>query len=551
MSAEIEIRLADARRLLAEGRLLEAERLFLSLTTPGGAQRSDAFEALADLYLHEDRLDEACIVIKALTKEDPVSLQYCAQLAKLLNRLGRTQAAIVEYLRLIKLRPNLAVAYYEIALLYTQIKQFSAALGAYEDAVRLNIDSVEKVYSNMGVLYSEINDAEQAKQMYEQALDVAPDYVPALYNLAGHFEEIDRKRQAIECYERILTINPAQWQALARLAYPQRITSENQGVVSRLENAIEDRKDDDLAREALYFALGKAFDDLKLYDKASDAFVAANKLGKVRAAPYDKVRTEGSFDQLIDLFDADWLKHSRSESQAAPIFICGMLRSGSTLLEQMIAAHPRVTAGGEIAFFPWLLGRDLAPYPQGARDASRQTLRRVGDDYLARVRKLFPGFEIITDKRPDNFLHIGLIKALFPAARIVLTRRNMLDNCLSIYFQQLGRALNYATDVQNVAHYYHQQERLVAHWMDFLGKEIFVVDYEELVKSPEPIMRRLTNYLELEWDPRILQFQESSRIVKTASLWQVREELHTRSSGRWRNYEGLIQKVQMKLTGCC
>ena len=298
-----------------------------------------------------------------------------------------------------------------------------------------------------------------------------------------------------------------------------------------------------MAREGLYFALGKACDDLERYDEAATAFVAANEVGKLRAVPYDREVTEKAFDQLIELFDADWVREAAGDSTAEPIFICGMLRSGSTLLEQMLGAHPAVTAGGEIDALPFLISHNLAPFPQGVRDATREKLQRVGDEYLARVGALFPDADHVTDKRPDNFLHLGLIKVLFPRAKIILTRRNVLDNSLSLYFLQLGRNLSYAMDIGHAAHYRQQHDRLVAHWSACFGDDIHVVDYEELVTSPEPTLRRVTEFVGLEWDAGVLEFQKSSGLVKTASLWQVRQALHTRSRGRWRNYEGLVAGI--------
>jgi tetratricopeptide (TPR) repeat protein len=535
--------LVEARNLHREGRLLEAERIYRSLATPG-AHRCIALEALADLFLLQRRMGESLQTLNSLTEEDPDNLNYCAKLANLLDSLGRTQEGIEEYMRLLQRQPGLAIAHFNVARLYGKEKQYSDAIASYENAIRLNIDQVEEIYSNLGIMYSETQEADKARKMYERALEVAPDYIPALYNLAGHFEETDEKQQAIELYERILSINPRHWDSLARLAYPRKITSEHQDLINRLEMAVEEEKEDNMKRERLYFALGKAFDDLKMYDKASAAYVSANEIGKLRAVPYNGLATERAFDRLIEWFDAEWISQNATSSTATPIFICGMFRSGSTLLEQMLGAHPSVTAGGEFEILPWLIGSELAPYPQGIKDASGEQLQRVGEEYLSRVRDLFPEHERITDKRPDNFLHLGLIKVLFPAAKIIHTRRSLLDNCLSLYFQQLGNNFSYATDVENSAHYHQQQQRLMAHWISCLGDEIFAVDYEELVASPEPVMRRLLDYLGLEWDARVLEFQKAGNFVKTPSLWQVREKLHTRSSGRWQNYETLVQNLR-------
>jgi hypothetical protein len=140
-----------------------------------------------------------------------------------------------------------------------------------------------------------------------------------------------------------------------------------------------------------------------------------------------------------------------------------------------------------------------------------------------------------------------LIKILYPSAKIIYTSRNPLDNCLSVNFQQLGGNLSYATDLEDTAHYYKQHQRLMDHWMKCFPENIHKVDYDDLVRSPAPVLRELLSFLGLDWDEKCLAFQESNNPVKTASVWQVRGELHTRSSGRWRNYEAFVQGIQTLL----
>ncbi|MDH3336381.1 MAG: sulfotransferase [Gammaproteobacteria bacterium] len=531
--------LIEARKMHAQGRLLEAERIYRVLAAPG-PHRGIALESLADLYVHQQRLDEAHSVLSALTEEDPDNLHYCTLLANFFDSVGQTQAAIDEYLRLLQRQPDCAVAHFNLALLYKNEQYFSEAMAAYENAVRLGIDQVEEVYSNMGTLYSEMQDAEKAREMYERALEISPDYVPALFNLAGHFEESGEKQLAIEHYERILCIDPRHWKSLARLAYPEKITAEDRDLIDRLKACVDDMKDDKRAQEGLYFALGKAYDDLESYDEASAAFVAANELSKERVRPYAPAATEKAFDQLIDIFSSSWIERATTDSEVSPIFICGMYRSGSTLLERMLAAHPAIAAGGELNTLAWLISRHLGPFPQAAAAASREQLGRIAEQYDARVRELVPDSPRVTDKRPDNFLRLGLIRAIFPAGKIIQTRRDIRGNSLSLYFQQFDRAASYANDLQHIVHYYEQQERLFAHWQACFGDSICVVDYEELVVSPEPVLRRVLEFLGLEWDVGVLDFQKSSGLVKTASIWQVRQGLHSRSKDRWRNYGSLL-----------
>lgn len=532
-----------ARELQARGRFTEAEQSYRQLTTPG-EHRETVLRALVELYMEARRPGSAIDTLVALTEEVPDSLYYYARLASLLDELGRTEAAIAQYLRLLKRQPRMASAHFNLALLYKKDKRYRDALAAYETAIQLGISDAQEVYSNMGVLYSEMREADRASEMYERALAHDPGYVPALFNRAGLFEETGERQQAIALYRRILSINPTHWDSLARLAHAQRVTSADAELVDSLQRAIVDTENDRPAQEGLLFALGKALDDLGSYADAFAAYRAANQLGGLRNPPYDPLAVEQALDQLISLFGPDRIKESATGSAATPIFICGMFRSGSTLVEQILAAHPSVTAGGELDYLPWLVARRLAPYPQRIKSATREELQQLGSEYLSRLRDLYPRAANVTDKRPDNFLHLGLIKVLFPSARIVYTKRNPLDNCLSIYFQQLGGNVSYATDLENTAHYHAQHERLMAHWMSCLGENIFSLDYDELVHAPEPVLRRLLTFLGLEWDDRCLTFQRTPSLVKTASVWQVREKLHTLSSGRWRNYEPFVRDLQ-------
>ena len=539
LPSDVRDALIEARHMVGQGRLLEAERIYRALGTPG-PHRGIALEALAELHLHQQRLDEAHQIFRELVKDDPDSLHYCALLANFLESVGQTQDAANAYLKLIERQPDLAVAHFNLALLLKKLEQNSQALAAYDEAIRLGIDQPEEVYSNMGVLYSEMQDADKAREMYERALAIAPDYVPALFNFAGHCEESGEKQLAIDIYERILSIDPKHWKSLARLAYPEKITAEHQGLIDRLTARIDDMADDQRAQEGLYFALGKAYDDLESYDKAAAAFVAANELSKVRVLPYTPAATEEAFGRLIDIFDSQWIESGTTDTDASPIFICGMYRSGSTLLERMLGSHPSIAAGGELNVLASLVSRHLGEFPKGAKVATKEQLQRIAEEYDTAVRELFPGFPLVIDKRPDNFLRAGLIRAIFPAAKIIQTRRDIRDNCLSLYFQQFDRAANYASDLQHIAHYYGQQERLFAHWQTCAADSICVVDYEELVESPEPVLRRVLEFVGLEWDDQVLDFQHSKGLVKTASNWQVRQGLHSRSKDRWRNYASLL-----------
>ncbi len=542
LPADFKAAFTEAWQHQAAGRLLDAERIFRELGK-SGAHRHLALEALADLYLLQRRFEECLGILTELTDIDPDSAHYCTKLANLLDSLGNTDAAIDAYSRLLQQRPDEAIAFFNIALLYKKQERYEEAISAYEQAARLGIDRVEEVYSNLGNLYAEMLDADKAREMYQRALEIAPDNVSALFNFAGYFEESGEKEQAIELYERIQSIDAKHWKSLARLAYPKKITDDDQSLVGRLKKCIDDLEDDKLAQEVLYFALGKVYDDLENYDAAATAFVAANEISRQRVLPYVPEQTERIFGQIIEQFDSSWIESRVTDSEVSPIFICGMYRSGSTLLERMLSAHPAIAAGGELKTLAFLIAQYLGAFPQGVMGATKEQLRRIADEYDRKVRELVPDSQFVTDKRPDNFLRLGLVRAIFPAAKIIQTQRDLRDNSLSIYFQQFSRAASYANDLQHIAHYYRQQERLFAHWRECCPDSICTVKYEDLIESPETVLRRVLEFLELDWDAGVLDFQKSSGLVKTYSIWQVREGLYSRSRDRWRNYEKLLGDV--------
>ena len=534
--------MADAMQLSAAGRLEEAERAYRQLLT-SEENREHVLVALAQLYLQTGRNAEAIDALMSLTQEVPDSLKYCANLASLLEQSGHAEAAAAQFQRLLARQPGLAAAHFELALVYRNAMRNAEAVAEYEAALRHGIDKPEEVYSNLGVLYADMRQVDKARKAYEQAITIEPRYIPALFNLAGLFEESGERQQACSIYQQILDIDPTHPNALSRLAYANRINSADDELIGRLRNAITAAKDDPSGGESLYFALGKGLDDVGDYEHAFDAYRAANALGKLRNTDYRRDVTEKAINGLIELFDADWMQGATTTVAASPIFVCGMFRSGSTLVEQILGAHPDVHAGGELGYMPWLIGRSFSPYPESLLNSTAEQLHPAAGEYLEKIERLFPNAINVTDKRPDNFLHLGLIRAMFPSARIVYTRRNRQDNCLSVYFQHLDGNLAYATDLGDTLHYYKLHEHLMAHWQHLFGENIFTVDYDDLVHEPEPVLRALLDFLGLPWDDHCLEFSTAAALVKTASLWQVREPLHENSTGRWTNYEPFIGRM--------
>lgn len=458
-----------------------------------------------------------------------------------LERAGRLPEAAAAYERLLAHSPNLPDGWYNLARLYRRTGRPEAALEAYRKALDLGVAAPEEVHLNRGVIYSDdLRRPDAAERELEEALRLNPRYLPALLNLANLSEDRGRRTEAIARYERILALDPRCFLALARYADLRRPARSDDPLIVQLRTALDDPSASRTDKVDLAFALGKALDGCGAYDDAFAAYQLANRLSRQAGGPlalHDRGRVEADFARLRETFTPELIGARQIGSDAAPIFICGMFRSGSTLTEQVLAAHPRVTAGGELELLPRLVRAELQPFPESLRQATPARLRSLSQSYLAAVRKLFPGSEVVTDKRPDNFLYIGLIKTLWPAAKIVHTVRDPLDNCLSLYFLHIDPRISHALDLEDAGHYHRQYTNLMDHWKTLFGDDILDVSYDELVRSPRPAIGRLLEFCGLDWNDACLDFHRRDDAVKTASVWQVREPLYQRSSGRWRNYE--------------
>ncbi|NKB37334.1 MAG: tetratricopeptide repeat protein [Gammaproteobacteria bacterium] len=541
-----QIQINKAAELLRNGNFEAAERELVALVEMS-ADPEQSLNALLEFYMQNQRPLEAMNTLKKLHAEKPDSLFYLDRLAGMLTGFGQLGIAISYYQDFVGRHAGNADAWFNLALLYKRGKRFSDALEAYEKSLTLGVRGAEEVYSNLGVLYSEMRQADKAHSMYEQALQIDPQYIPALFNLAGLSEERGDRATAARLYEKILTLDSQHLESLSRLAYMKKIGEEDKDLLDKLETASNRDTADPIGKESIFFALGKSYDDLAQYDRAVEAYTKGNELGSARNPPYVTADVETGFHNLKKVFSKNRIRDADGDPSVSPIFICGMFRSGSTLIEQILSAHNSIIAAGELDFLQWLVTQNFTPYPDRVATSTAEELHAVGYQYLSLLESLFPKAWNITDKQPDNFLFLGLIKMLYPSARIIYTKRNPLDNCLSVFFQQLGGNLHYATRMENIAHYYQQHLVLMEHWHECFADNIFTVDYENLVNEPEPLLSGLLDFLELEWDPACLNFSESANPVKTASVWQVREGLHQNSCGRWKNYRDMIEDISQLL----
>ena len=481
------------------------------------------------------------------------------------RRDGRHGDAIETYRTILRQQPDLPDYWFDLGYMLRHAGHFEPALEAYAEALRRGVSGPEEVHLNRAVIYSdELRRDDQAKLELQAALNLAPAYAPALANMGNLLEEQGDRHGAVDAYQALLAATagnkPSRYaylrvEALARLVHltpPERgdaaILVELEAAIGRAELPVETRAN-------AGFALGRARDRLALHDEAFEAINTANQLAASGGPAYIGVREARFTERMIAAFPREAVRAGSVEPDPAswqPVFICGLFRSGSTLIEQVLSAHPAVHAAGEVAFLPRLVAGQLSPFPESMAalgEADAQALARSYRTGLARLVGAGAGLAgLVTDKRPDNFRLIGLIKRLFPAARIIHTVRNPLDTGLSIYFQHLDQAsAPYSSQLAAIGHYFGQYQRLMAHWKQLYPGDIVDFDYEAFIAEPEPVLRQLLDALGLDWHTGCLSPERRQNTVKTASYWQVRQPIYRSAAGRWRPYARQLEPLRAAL----
>lgn len=460
---------------------------------------------------------------------------------------GQISAAIQHYLALVELDSDQADDWFNLAYLQRCVRQYREAIHSYRMSLNRGIDRPEEVHLNISVILSEfLNETESAKRELEAAIQLNPNFVPALINLGNLFEDMGQPKQAQIAYGKILQIEPNNGRALGRSAIIDVFAGETAQAIKALRTALA-ASTYSVDKSEISFALGHALDAEGSYHEAFEAFSLANqtRMESAKASfSYRHQESEKFVDSLIQVFDRP-VNITVSSDTVAPIFICGMFRSGSTLAEQILARHSRITAGGELEIIPALVAEHLTPYPVSLHNDDSLIFDRLREAYYEELTRLHPSFDMITDKRPDNFLHIGLIKSMFPSAKFIHTKRQTLDNALSIYFGNFADAISYSYSLTDIMHWYKQYSRLMDHWLTIYPDDIFCLDYDELVKNPTSVICDVLSFLNIENEAACHQNERKDGIIRTLSNWQVRQSLHLRSSGRWRNYAPYLANLNL------
>jgi len=572
-------------RALQSGRFEDAKKLLVKATKKM-PQNLTALNGLGIANLKCGKPVKAKQQFRAILKLQPDHLEAGVNLAGLLTETGEFDQAIDLYKKLISLHPDKARLNFNLGLALQKSHQELDAIEAYEHALLIDpllVDAhvnISNILMNRGKLDAAIKHIQAAKSLKPEDVHILINEA-RLLRISGHSDDAffacdkilslepdNRKAQFIrmathqDCgnfdqsrmlAQQMLDKNPNDVSVLFSLSTDKNFVHSDPQIECLKEVAKNEQANTD---EIVIsnFVLGDIYAARHEYSEAFNFYKRGNYLRDIGMNWSD--RGENSlFDGLVKTFTKDIFKTPQSVAteSARPIFIVGMPRSGSTLVEQILASHPDVVAGGELEFFddiseslPRMVQGSLS-YPNCAVDLDVDTRESLALQYLDCLKEVSKTAARVTDKMPNNYLHLGLIALLFPNARIIYCRRHAMATCFSIYQHDFVGSHPYAYDLKKLGQRYCNHERLMSHWRDVLPMPILEVVYEDLVQDQGNQSRRILDFCDLEWDDRVLNFYETTRAVQTASTWQVRQPIYTSSLANWSNYAEFLNQLKESL----
>lgn len=551
---------------LDSGLPLAGKKLGQALAALGrGAEADKAFEgwferdpgrvhvAIALDHLRAGRQDDAIKRLRKALRENPDNVDALHTLAQAYWGEEQRRSDIEALLRrATELAPRHVGAWILLATLLHDTNRPEEAIACYEKAVEIEPGNAS-AWSGLGADYAQVGDMERSAAAYARSLGLEPGR-PGIHMSRAHaLKSLGRQDEAVREYRAAIALKPDFGEVYWSMANLKVFRFEP-AEVAAMEEQLERQDLSESAAVHVRFALGKAYEDAGDFDRAWEHFHAGNQLQRPLVS-YDPVGFEVRHEAIREVFSREFLEEHAGHGfeSDAPIFIVGLPRSGSTLIEQILASHSQVEGTlelptlGEIAVSTGRYRRKTE-YPEAVRELRSKDFRAYGRQYIDDTRIYrTTGRPRFTDKLPNNFSHVGIVHLILPNARFINARRHPLDSCLGSYKQLWGKGQNFAYDMNELALYYRQYHEMMKHWQRVLPGKVLDVHYEELVGNLEEQVRRILAHCGLPFEEGCLRFHETGRPVRTASSEQVRLPLYSRALGAWRRYEKHLGPWQEEL----
>jgi len=518
-------------------------------------KNAKAFHVLGSIYQEQKDMPRALECFQSAAALMPQLAQYRISFAEALEAVGFDHEAGLEFHKACETSPDYADGFIGYGEYLFKHNRYDEALECFQRAHALTPRNLG-ILDCLGKTYLGMNNDTLALTKYKEALNKEPTRIASLAGMGQVFIETGNVNAGLAIADKLIEIDPSHPIGFT-LKSKIRKSSVSDGLSEHLLKLYQQSSLSVESKIEVSFSLGKIYNDQENYTAAFKYYSEGNAL-KNASINYSKEADEAIFSTLIQFFNEDFFtQHQHLGTECTkPILIIGMPRSGTTLTEQIISSHPQVIGAGEVTFWDRAstalalkLNTDTL-YPQCVAELNAQQAHDIANIYETTLRKITGPNTTpthITDKMPHNFLHVGLIALLFPNVKIIHTKRNAIDTCLSIFFQHFNDAHPYAFNLENLGFHYQQYQRIMCHWHRVLPGRILDINYEDTIDAPEHWSRKLINHLGLEWDDACLAPHKLERSVKTASHWQVRQPIYKTSIQRWKKYEEFLGPLKAAL----
>jgi len=499
---------------------------------------------LGNVLKDQGKIDEAVACYRKAIQLRPGFFEAQNNLGILLVQQGNTREAIKCFQRVLEINPECVEALNQLAAAHLKYGYPATAVKCYRKL--LNIDPYNAItHSDLGYALKLHDMPDEAIGSFQHALRINPDFPEAAAGMARVLEQQGKYQAAYESIRSFL--DTSSLNASVAIAFGKVCEKLGRGkeAITLMEQLLKESLLSSATRETLHFTLGRLYDHRAEYNLAFEHVRQANE---IEPSSKDMLAHTNQVSLLIKTYTPECLEKSpqAKDRSELPVFIVGMPRSGTSLVEQILACHPKIFGAGELidifdmtGSLPALLNTRQS-YPECIKQLSQKVVDRLSQRYLDCLKEKAPTAQYVTNKMPANYWHLGFIQLLFPGARIIHCVRAPLDTCLSCYFQNFGSRHIYSKNLMQLAKYSLQYLRIMQHWKNVLQIPVLEVCYEDLVADQETVSRTMIDFCGLEWDAQCLRFFENRRVVNTVSYDQVRRPIYTTSVGRWKNYEAYL-----------
>ena len=548
---QIQRKLKKAASHLEAGNLSKAETIAKTILNKS-PNHSDSLNLLGVIAMRRNDYTKASKLLQRAVTLSPQNLSLRFNLGLVYEKLERLDESIRHLRECTRLNPAFEPAQSLLCHAYCQAFQLDEAIEAGLAAIKLAPLSYI-AHTNLASAYETWGNFDLAFEHYKKAADLAPDQAKIQFNLASAYISLGKKDDARRHLDNTIRIQPTHTGALRQLARLTKYSTPDHRDFADYKRLLTSGTLTENERSELYFALGKMYQDCKIFDVAFENYLAGNKIEHDRLG-FNVDDFVKKVTDLKDFYTQEKLgQHVETGNpDKTPIFIVGMPRSGTSLVEQILSSHSAIFGAGERSWF-WRLESIISEYLQSTKDYPECTNAldmnvsdKLSNKFLEHLRIISKTKDhiYIIDKNPNNFERLGLIWQLFPNAKVIHCQRNPLDNCTSIFTLLFPEKITYGYDLYTLGAYYTQYERLMDHWQKVNPEKILNIKYEDLIDNQEDITRKLVDFLDLPWENSCLHYYENKRNVRTASDFQVRQPIYSSSINRWKNYEQFLDPLK-------